>query len=223
MGEAEDAVSGDHSPDDRQGLSRSLRLVQAERLAERSRIADLARQNELLRRDILAAEKAREAGSKELLRVETEHREADREHRRLATVRDDLERALETTEEGRRAAIDQCESLRRELAAIRGERICSPPAVRLPDRIKHQAGPSFARRLMAHFMLRYARKAAKEGQLAEAELLYQALIVFKPRSFLFRKAAIMLEEQGYAQSAALLFREALAFNDSDEIARQGDG
>lgn len=61
--------------------------------------------------------------------------------------------------------------------------------------------PRLIEKVLASFLLRYARRAARSEQYAQAQALYEAIALFKPRPFLLKQIGTMLYHQHYYQSA----------------------
>lgn len=68
--------------------------------------------------------------------------------------------------------------------------------------------PSLIEKALASLLLRYARRAARSEQYAQAQALYEAIALFKPRPFLLKQIGTMLYHQQYYQSAADVLAQA---------------
>lgn len=68
--------------------------------------------------------------------------------------------------------------------------------------------PSLIEKALASLLLRYARRAARSEQHAQAQALYEAIALFKPRPFLLKQIGTMLYHQQYYQSAADVLAQA---------------
>ncbi|WP_010544157.1 tetratricopeptide repeat protein [Sphingomonas elodea] len=92
--------------------------------------------------------------------------------------------------------------------------ICSP-AVRTLRREEQPIRQNLLSRLLAALLLRFARRAARDRQYAQAEILYQAILLFRPRAFLWRQVGNMQAGQGLYDAAAENFRQAITADDKD--------
>jgi tetratricopeptide (TPR) repeat protein len=132
--------------------------------------------------------------------------------------RSDLDRYRET--------LNDRELLRFELSETRSERrvISSPDsghnkrvdgwqvraaAVRSIERGEPSIKQNLLTRLLAGLLLRFARRAAHQMNYAKAEVLYQAILEFRPRSFLWRQIGNMQAAQGLFVSAIGCFDQAI--------------
>lgn len=70
-------------------------------------------------------------------------------------------------------------------------------------------------RLTANLVLRFARVAARDRRYATAEVLYQALILLRPRGFVWRQAGNMLAGQGLFSAATDCFERAIQIDAMD--------
>jgi len=75
--------------------------------------------------------------------------------------------------------------------------------------------PSLIERVLASVLLRYARRAARSQKHAEAQTLYEAIALFRPRPFLLKQIGTMLYHQLYYQSAVDVLVTAQKFMPGD--------
>jgi tetratricopeptide (TPR) repeat protein len=73
-------------------------------------------------------------------------------------------------------------------------------------------------RVTASLLLRFAKAAARDSHYATAEVFYQAIILLKPRSFVWRQTGNMLAGQGLFRAAIDCFDRAIALDDNDAAA-----
>lgn len=93
--------------------------------------------------------------------------------------------------------------------------IDASPAVRMLQREETDIAGTLLTRLLAALVLRYARKAARDHRFAQAEILYQAILLFRPRGFLWRQIGNMQAAQGIYAAAVENFRQAIAVDRKD--------
>jgi len=75
--------------------------------------------------------------------------------------------------------------------------------------------PSLIKKVLASLLLRYARRAARSEQYAQAQTLYETIALFAPRPFLLKQIGTMLYHQHYYQSAVDVLVPAQKFMPGD--------
>ena len=90
-----------------------------------------------------------------------------------------------------------------------------PPAVRSIERGEQRVTDTWASRVLATWLLRFARKAAARRDYAQAEIFYQAILQLRPRPFLWRQIGNMLAGQGLFATAIFAFDHAIALAPDD--------
>lgn len=90
-----------------------------------------------------------------------------------------------------------------------------PAIIRQLDANPSPVKVSLTMKLIAKLLLRFARREARQDNFAAAEILYQALMLFRPRPFLLRQTGTMLARQNHHFAAAACFERAIAQNGSD--------
>jgi len=98
----------------------------------------------------------------------------------------------------------------REQEVARGE----PTVLRLTSSSRVKPGGLFAQ-LMGALLLRLARRFARAERFVEAEALYQAVAVFKPRPFLVKQVGNMLYRQDLYLAALDVLQEVEEHFDGD--------
>lgn len=93
--------------------------------------------------------------------------------------------------------------------------IDASPAVRTLHRNEAAIPGTLFTRMVAAVVLRFARKAARDHRYAQAEILYQAILLFRPRGFLWRQIGNMQAAQGIYAAAVENFRQAIAVDRKD--------
>jgi tetratricopeptide (TPR) repeat protein len=146
----------------------------------------------------------------------------------------DLQQQLEAVQRQRRddldrmkALVDERDRLRYQISAYNASFRAPPPRerdarqnpapsiIRVLDSDPSPVRVTFGMKIIAKLLLRFARREAKRENHAAAEILYQAIMLFRPRSFLLRQTGNMLSRQGQHHAAAMCFERVIAQNPSD--------
>lgn len=126
-----------------------------------------------------------------------DERGRDLERHRLALLeRDVARRELADQYEAFRAA----EARAKQLAA---RQIESPAILRAGVAERTPMQGRWLGRLLAAVLLRFAKQAVRQQRYAAAEILYQAIALFRPRAFLLKQIGNMLYQQGLYAHAEL--------------------
>lgn len=83
-------------------------------------------------------------------------------------------------------------------------------ALRAEQRAETPLGKGLLAGLWGALMLHFARRAARGRNYAQAEVFYQAALLFRPRPFLWRQLGNMQSAQGMFRQAVTSFDRALA-------------